>query len=128
MMIAVEKALTILVAIAWLGATVLNGACVLLPRRPAEKTDPAPARQSTCGCSGYAIPDEEMPDDDGEDRSRPPGEPSCPRGCPVCACAAVPPLPTWSPDSHRVTCRRLPADDVAAEAGYVRKDIDPPRA
>jgi len=37
-------------------------------------------------------------------------------------------LPTWSPDSHRSTCRHLPTDDVVADSGYVRKDIDPPRA
>ncbi len=118
---------TILVAIAWLGVVVLNGPYALSSPSSAEKTEHAPAKQSTCRCSGCSISDGEIPEDSGEDRTRPLGAPSCPGGCPVCACTFMLPLPTWSPDSHHSTSRRLATDDVVADSGYVRKDIDPPR-
>ena len=128
MIITVDKMSTILVAIAWLGAVTLNGAYAVAPPPPAENTGHSSAKQLGCRCTGCSAPVEETPKDDREDRPRPLGSPSCPGGCPVCAYASMLTPPTWSPGSHCSTYRRLPADDVIADSGHVRKDIDPPRA
>ena len=127
MMIGVDRLSTLLVATVWLGAVTLNGAYVASPP-PAENAEHPPARQLGCRCSGCSVPAEETPQDDRQDPVRPLGAPSCPGSCPLCVCASMLTPPTASPVCHRSTYRHLPAADVVTDSGYVRKDIDPPRA
>ena len=114
--------------IAWLGVVALNGAYAIPLPSPAEKAEHSPVRQFGCRCSTCSTPDENTPKDDREGPVRPLGAPSRPGSCPACTCASMLTPPTWSPGSHCSTYRRLPGADIIADSGYVRKDIDPPRA
>lgn len=123
-----DRASTIIVASAWLGAVILTGIYTVPLPSSAENAGHPPAKQFGGCCRACSGPAESIPKDDREDPVRPLGAPSCPGSCPACAYASVLTPPTWSTGSHCSTYRRLPADDVIADSGYVRKDIDPPQA
>jgi hypothetical protein len=119
---------TILVAVAWLGAVILNGAYEVSVPSPAESAGRLPAEQLGGCCSACSPSAGNTPTEDRTDPVRPLGPSPCPGSCPACTYASMLTPPTWSPGSHCSAYRRLPTDDVLADSGYVRKDIDPPRA